>query len=71
MSGDRLSLMKAAMVRMVLGVLLVDAFGLAVYFLTPLAHTSNGRLTLGLFWVLATLAVLVPSMRALREARRG
>ncbi|MEO5799512.1 MAG: hypothetical protein ABIZ70_05760 [Gemmatimonadales bacterium] len=71
MSDDRLSRMKTAMMRMVVGVLLVDAVGIALYYLTPLTHSGNGRITLALFWVLAILAVLVPSMRALREARRN
>ena len=69
--GDRLARMRAAAFKMVLGVLAVDAVGIAVYFLTPLTRSNNGRMTLGLLWVLATLAVLVPGMRAVRAARRS
>lgn len=69
--SDKLARMRAAAFRMVLGVFVVDAIGIAVYYLTPWARTSNGRMTLGLFWVLATLAVLVPGMRAVRAARRS
>jgi hypothetical protein len=69
--SDRLARMRAAAFKMVLGVLAVDAVGIAIYFLTPVARSSNGRMSLGLLWVLATLAVLVPGMRAVRAARRS
>lgn len=63
--------MRAALVRMVVSVLLVDALGLVVLFFTSLARTSNGRYTLGVVWLLATLAVVLPGLQAIRAARRS
>lgn len=71
MSSERLPRMRAAALRMVIGVAVVDAVGIALYLFTPLAARSNGRIMLALFWILATLAVLLPGLRAIRTARRS
>ncbi|MES2124473.1 MAG: hypothetical protein V4503_07260 [Gemmatimonadota bacterium] len=70
LTTDRAARMRAALVRMVVGVLLVDALGLVVFLFTPLAHSSNGRYTVGVVWLLATLAVVLPGLQAIRVARR-
>lgn len=67
----RLARMRAAGIQMVAGVVVVDLVGLAVASFTHWTRTVNGRTTVGLIWLLATLAVLVPGLRAIRAARRS
>ncbi len=71
MNDDRVARMRAAMWRMLIGVVVVDAMGLAVFLLTPLTRTPNGRTAAGLFWIVATLAVILPGLRDIRTARRS
>jgi hypothetical protein len=63
------------LLRLLISVLVVDAVGSAVYRLTKLhAAGPDARLTYTVLWMLATLAVVVPSlvrMRRLREGGRG
>ncbi|MEP6590244.1 MAG: hypothetical protein ABJC19_03585 [Gemmatimonadota bacterium] len=68
---DRAARMRAALLRLVIGVVVVDALGFATFYFTALSRTPNGRMSLGLVWLLATLAVVLPGLRGVRAARRS
>ena len=68
---DRAARMRVALLRLVIGVAAVDALGFATFYFTAVARTPNGRMTIGLVWLLATLAVVLPGLRGVRAARRG
>lgn len=56
---------------MVFGVVVVDAVALSVWFLTDMGSNERGRAPMVVVWLLATLAVVLPGLRAVRLARRS
>lgn len=70
MSEDRVALIRAAVLRMVIGVVLVDAVALTVFFVGHVDQRPSWRWPMLGLWLLATLAVVLPGLRAVRLARR-
>jgi|CXWL01.1.fsa_nt_gi hypothetical protein len=71
MSEDRVALIRAAVLRMVIGVVAVDAVALIVLFVGKVDQRPTWRWPMLGLWLLATLAVVLPGLRAVRVARRG
>lgn len=71
MSGEeRLALMRAAALRLVIGVVVVDVVGALLFKFTPIADTERGR-TIGVaVWILITFAVVLPPLKTIRGLRR-
>jgi hypothetical protein len=58
------------LLRMVLLVLALDAAAIAIYSLAGLEHATSGtRTAFTVGWTLLTLAIVAPSLRAIRRAR--
>ncbi len=71
MSGDRVDRMRAAVLRMVFGVVAVDTVALTIWFMAGVGSRPEWRTPMVVVWLLATLAVVLPGLRAIRMARRG
>ena len=64
--------MRRQLLTMIGLVVAVDAAAIAAWFLTGVRGRSTGvQLLFALGWTLATLAVVVVSMRKIRQARRS
>ena len=69
--GDRRRAMRRHLVVMLVLVALVDAIAIAAWFLAGLRGRSGGvQLLFAIVWTVATLGVVVVSMRKIREAQR-
>lgn len=69
--GDRRREMRRHLVVMLLLVAVVDAVAIAAWFLAGLRGQSGGvQVLFTIVWTVATLAVVVVSMRKIREAQR-
>ena len=68
---DRVAQIRAAVLRMVIGVIAVDAVALIVLFVGRIDQRPSWRWPMLGVWLLATLAVVLPGLRAVRIARRG
>lgn len=67
---DRVTRMRTATIRLVVWLVVVDVAALALVMLTDVE--DGGRRTIvGVAWLAATLAVIVPGLRAVRVARRS
>ncbi len=67
---DRVAQIRAAVLRMVIGVVAVDAVALIVLFMGKIDQRPIWRWPMLGIWLLATLAVVLPGLRAVRIARR-
>ncbi len=67
---DRFARMRAATLRLVAWLVAVDLGMLAVVLLTDIEEGGR-RTVVGVAWLVATLAVVVPGIRAVRVARRS
>lgn len=68
---DRVAQIRAAVLRMVIGVVVVDALALVVLFVGKIDQRPGWRWPMLGVWLLATLAVVLPGLRAVRLARRS
>jgi FtsH-binding integral membrane protein len=69
--GDRRREMRRHLVVMLVLVAVVDAVAIAAWFLAGLRGRSGGvQVLFTIVWTVATLAVVVVSMRKIREAQR-
>ena len=69
--GDRRREMRRHLVAMLVLVAVVDAVAIAAWFLARLRGRSGGvQVLFTIVWTVATLAVVVVSMRKIREAQR-
>jgi len=69
MNDDRMKRMRGATIRLVGGIILVDVVAFAVVGLTTFEE-GNGRVIIGVLWLLATMAVILPGLSAVRRARK-
>ncbi len=70
MTGDRLARMRQALLRMVVGVVLIDLVVVGLLFLTDLRNDPvKSPILLGV-WMIATLLVVLPPLRTIRRIRR-
>lgn len=69
---DRIMTMRRIVIRLVVGVVLVHALALALRSLLEIEHATprSQQLFTGA-WMVAILFVVVPSLKALRTARRS
>ncbi|MDX2262144.1 MAG: hypothetical protein SFU84_10665 [Gemmatimonadales bacterium] len=70
-AAERIARIRAAVLRMVLGVVVVDAVALTVLFFTDVEQSPTLRWPMLGGWMLATLAVVLPGLREVRLARRS
>ncbi len=71
MTDDRLAQMRQALLRMVAGVVVIDLVAVAVLFLTDIRNDpTKSPILLGV-WMVATLIVVLPSLRTIRRLRRA
>ncbi|MBK6496454.1 MAG: hypothetical protein IPG05_15360 [Gemmatimonadetes bacterium] len=68
---DRVAQIRAAVLRMVIGVVAVDAVALIVFFVGHIDQRPTWRWPMLGIWLLATLAVILPGLRAVRLVRRS
>lgn len=67
---DRLARMRAAALRLVIGVVAVDVVGALLFKFTPIAQSERSR-TIGVaVWILITFAVVLPPLKTIRALRR-
>jgi uncharacterized protein (DUF983 family) len=71
MSAERVARVRAALLRMVIGVVIIDAIAIAILLLTDVEHNPTMRWPMLGGWLLATLAVVLPALRDIRIARRS
>ncbi len=71
MNTGRVARIRSALLRMVIGVGLIDALALALLFLTEVEDNPTWRWPMLGGWLLATLAVVLPALREIRIARRS
>jgi hypothetical protein len=71
MSTERVARIRAALLRMVIGVVIIDAFAIGVLLLTDVEDNPALRWPMLGGWLLATLAVVLPALRDIRIARRS
>ena len=67
---DRLTRIRAATLRLVLMVIAVDVLAVALVAFTNIEE-GNRRTIVGVAWLVATMAVLIPGLKAVRVARRS
>lgn len=67
---DRFARMRAATLRLVAWLIAVDLAVLALVMLTDIEEGGR-RTVVGVAWLAATLAVVVPGLKAVRAARRS
>jgi hypothetical protein len=67
---DRFTRMRAATLRLVAWLVAVDLGMLALVMLTDIEEGGR-RSVVGVVWLAATLAVVVPGLKAVRAARRS
>lgn len=67
---DRFARMRAATLRLVIGLVAVNVVALALVSMTPIEEHGR-RTAVGVVWLAASLAVIVPGLKAVRAARRS
>jgi hypothetical protein len=67
---DRFTRMRAATLRLVIMLMAVNGIALALVTWTGIEENGR-RTTFGVAWLAASLAVIVPGLKAVRAARRS
>lgn len=70
MNEERQRRLRNALLRLIVGVVVVDAIGMGLLYFGKFPEQSNGRTLVIGFWLLATLLVVIPGLRAIRGIRR-